>query len=83
MSKIIPRGSTPSLIGGTNGKPLRAMAGKKCDCYRCHDVLIKGQLCIDIPKLGGPFAGTKRVCNDCFKQILDKTALDLQALRQI
>lgn len=39
--------------------------------------------CIDIPQLGGAFVTQKRVCNECFKLILDKTQADLDELRRI
>ncbi len=81
MSKAKPRGPTPSLIGGTNGKPKRVKVGRRCECSRCHDTLLKGQGCVDIPKLGTGFATSRRVCEECFEGILDKTQSDLDALR--
>lgn len=82
MRKAKPRGPTPSLIGGTNGKPKRVRAGKLCECSRCHVTLVKGQECIDIPKLGTGFSASRRVCAECFGDILEKTQSDLDALRQ-
>jgi len=78
-----PRGPTPSLIGGENGRPRRATAKKLCECDRCGEALPKGCACIDIPRLGGAFKGNRRVCDDCYQKILVKTCEDLEAAKAL
>ncbi len=83
MTKTKPRGPTPSLIGGTNGKPRRAAVLRKSSCYRCQDDLVAGTDCIEIPKLGGGYSTVKRVCDQCYAGIIQKTAEDLEALKTL
>ncbi|MBV2137075.1 MAG: hypothetical protein KUF79_09730 [Candidatus Thiodiazotropha sp. (ex Ctena orbiculata)] len=83
MKKIKPRGPVPSLIGGTNGKPKRVLVKKKSECSRCHAPFVAGQTCIEIPKLGTGYSTSKRVCDECFQSILNKTTEDLEAIKAI
>jgi len=83
MTKGKPRGRTPSLIGGSNGRPKRANVKRRSECSRCHRTLEAGTDCFEIPKVGGAFANSKRVCQECFKNILQKTAEDLEELRAL
>jgi hypothetical protein len=83
MTKITPRGPTPSLIGSTNGRPRRAIVIRKSTCYRCHAELLAGQNCIEIPKLGGGYSTPKRVCSECFQGIIEKTCQDIDELKKL
>lgn len=83
MTKKTPKGPVPSLIGGTNGKPIRVDVERLSHCYRCEDDIPSGGSCIAIPKLGAGFATTRRVCDACFAAILKKTTDDLEALRHL
>lgn len=83
MSKKTPKGKIPSLIGGANGRPHVAAVKKLSHCYRCKDDLLAGTTCIEIPKLGGAYKSDRRVCDACFGLILDQTASDLEAARQL
>lgn len=83
MTKSIPKGPTPSLIGGTNGRPKRALVKRLCQCYRCHDDLVAGTNCIEIPKLGQAYSTVRRVCDACFQLILRKTEDDLGQIREL
>jgi DNA-directed RNA polymerase subunit RPC12/RpoP len=84
MAKIKPRGPVPSLIGAANGRPKRVpIKNNGYECSRCHAPFIAGQTCIAIPKLGAGYSSDKRVCDDCFKEILQKTSEDLEAVRSI
>ena len=83
MSVGKPRGPTPSLIGSSNGRPKRVVVGKLSECCRCHCEMIKGRSCIEIPKLGGAYANSKRCCHECYKKILEKTNEDLVAVTNI
>ncbi len=78
-----PRGPVPSLIGSSNGKPERVTAQRKSTCKRCKKEILNGQECIDIPQVGSGFSNRKRVCNDCFGKILEKTQKDLDELSNI
>jgi hypothetical protein len=80
MTKTTPRGPTPSLIGGSNGRPKRVEVKRLSECYRCHDSLTKGMTCIEVPQLGGAHSNVRRICDDCFKLVLAKTAEDLAAI---
>jgi len=83
MNKNKPKGPTPSLIGGTNGRPKRVEVLKKSECSRCHALFEKGQTCIAIPKLGTGYSTSKRVCDSCFQLILKKTYEDLEAIKEL
>jgi hypothetical protein len=83
MTKKIPKGRVPSLIGGTNGRPVRLVVQRRSECYRCEDELLAGTSCIAIPQLGGGFANKRRVCDTCYQAILKQTSDDLEELRRI
>lgn len=83
MTKKKPRGPTPSLIGGANGRPIRVDVLRRSTCYRCKDELVAGASCIAIPELGGGFANKRRVCDACYQAILKQTSDDLDELRQL
>ena len=83
MKKIKPRGPVPSLIGSTNGRPKRVDVLKKSECSRCHTTFAAGQTCVAIPKLGSGYSTAKRVCDECFQGILQKTSEDLDAIKAI
>lgn len=83
MSKKIPRGKTPSLIGGSNGRPSKVLIQRGCKCYRCNDHLKNGSYCIEIPQLGGSFTNQRRVCFNCFEKILQQTRTDLETLEEM
>jgi hypothetical protein len=83
MTKVAPRGPTPSLIGGSNGRPKRVEVKKLSACYRCRDDLVKGMTCIEVPKLGGAYTSARRMCDECFKQMLSKTAEDLAEVARL
>jgi hypothetical protein len=83
MTKATPKGKTPSLIGGASGRPNRVAVMRKSECYRCHDELLKGTNCIEIPQIGGAHSSSKRMCDECFGKMLAKTEEDLAALRQL
>lgn len=40
-------------------------------------------MCIAIPKLGTGYSTAKRVCDDCYQEILRKTYEDLEAVKAI
>lgn len=83
MTKRTPKGKTPSLIGGTNGRPVRVDIERKSECYRCKDELRAGTSCIAIPKLGSAFSSKRRVCEDCYQAMLKQTSDELEVLRQL
>lgn len=83
MTKTTPRGPTPSLIGGTNGRPRRVAIARKSTCYRCHVDLLAGATCVEIPKLGAAYSSARRVCDDCFRGIVEKTSADLEEIRAL
>jgi hypothetical protein len=82
MTKTTPKGRTPSLIGGTNGRPKRVEVKKKSECSRCHVTFVAGQTCIEIPQTGA-YSSARRVCDECFQNILQKTTEDLEAVKMI
>lgn len=83
MTKIKPKGRTPSLIGGANGRPKHAVAKKLSKCSRCKDSIEMGGACFDLPKVGGAFSTTKRFCRECFQNVLKQTASDLEELQNL
>lgn len=83
MSKKKPKGKTPSLIGGTNGRPRLAEIKKLSHCYRCNEDLLAGTTCVEIPELGTGYSSARRVCDECYGLILSQTSTDLEAARQL
>lgn len=83
MTKGKPKGKTPSLIGGSNGRPKRAEVKRRSECSRCHSAIEKGADCFEIPKVGGSFSNAKRFCAGCFQNVLSKTAEDLEELHNL
>jgi hypothetical protein len=83
MTKKKPKGKTPSLIGGSNGRPRRTDVQRLSHCYRCNDDIVAGTSCVEIPKLGAGFSGAKRVCGECYQLIIQKTAQDLEELQNL
>jgi len=83
MTKTKPRGPTPSLIGGSNGRPRRASVVRKSSCQRCHAELLAGATCIEIPQLGGAYTNRRRICDACFQEIIKKTSDDLEEVKTI
>lgn len=81
MSK--PKGKTPSLIGGSLGRPEAVTAGRLTYCKRCGASIVKGEKCYDVPKLSRVFSSPKRFCSICFKNVLEQTKHDLAALEAI
>ncbi len=83
MTKEIPKGRTPSLIGSTLGKPRRVAVAAKSECKRCKGEITKGTNCVAIPQLGGSFTNLKRFCEDCYGKILEQTQADLDGLKSL
>ena len=83
MNKRKPRGPVPSLIGGANGRPKRVAVKKKSMCSRCHVPFAAGDSCISIPKVGGGYSNAKRVCDECFQKIVEKTAEDFEKIKEL
>ena len=80
MKKCKPRGKTPSLIGGSLGKPRKCVVQRACDCKRCKATIQKDAECYEIAQLGGSFTRYKRYCNDCFSAIVYETRTVLDDL---
>lgn len=78
-----PRGPVPSLIGSGNGRPKRLTVQRQCKCSRCHAPFAARDTCIAIPKLDGGYSTPKRVCDECFQAILEKTSDDLEAIKAL
>ena len=83
MNRRNPRGPVPSLIGGGNGRPKRVAVERKSKCSRCHIPFAAGYTCIAIPKLGSAYSTAKRVCDECFQRIMEKTADDFEEVRAL
>ena len=83
MNRRKPRGPVPSLIGGANGRPKRVPVQRRSKCSRCHTTFASGKTCIAIPQLGGAYSTAKRVCVECFQQILEKTAEDFEKIKAL
>ena len=73
----------PSLIGGSNGRPKRVDVQRQSKCSRCHVPFMAGETCIEIPKVGGAYSSAKRVCDECFQDILKKTGEDFEEVREL
>jgi len=73
-------GKCPSLITGNNGKPKLKIAGRKSKCKRCGNEILKGDLCVSIPKPGTFIKRT--FCLDCLSKIIMQSRRDLDKLEQ-
>ncbi len=78
-----PKGKTPSLIGGSLGRPVHATAGKRCPCSRCKGYILKGSACFDVPQPSKTFNSPRRFCVECFASVLAETRTDLDALQAL
>ena len=77
------KGKTPSLIGSSLGRPIKATAGRKCECSRCNTEIVKGAECYDVPQPQKPHSTTRRFCRMCFEAVLKKTKSDLGELQSL
>ena len=66
-----------------SSRPKRASVKRLSKCYRCHDDLVIGTTCIEIPKLGQAYSTDRRVCDTCFQLILSKTDDDLAEIKKL
>ena len=82
-SNEMPKGSCPSLIVSTNGRPKRVQVERRSGCTRCNGHIEAGQDCFGIPKLGSGFATVKRFCGPCFQAIIKQTEKDLEEVRKL
>ena len=83
MTKNKPKGRTPSLISGSNGKPHKVDVKGRSLCARCKDSIEIGQKCFGIPKTNSRFRKVSRYCKECFDNILDKTQDDIDLLKKL
>jgi len=74
------KGKTPSLIGGSLGRPVTTTAGKRSPCSRCDVDILMGEQCYDVPRPAKKFRNTRRFCSACFKAVLGQTRRDLEQL---
>jgi len=77
------KGPIVSLISGANGRPTREYAGKAFSCHHCKTPFAKGEPYVAIPQRKGAHAHQLRVCDTCFKPILEKAAADIEAFRTL
>jgi len=77
---MTPKGKTPSLIGGSLGRPELVTAKGTCKCSRCKEKLAKGDVTFMVPQPGKTFSSPRRFCVGCFTSVLAKTREDLAAL---
>jgi hypothetical protein len=80
---MTPKGKTPSLIGGSLGRPELVVAKGTCKCDRCKEKLSKGTVTFKVPQPGKTFNSPRRFCSGCFKLVLAKTREDLGALEAL
>lgn len=76
------RGKTPSLIGGSLGRPKVVQAKGISKCTRCKESIGAGIICSEIPGLRGAFKSPKRYCLGCVRQIVDQTKIDIDQIEQ-
>lgn len=83
MNRKTPKGKTPSLISGKNGRPKIVevkKASTRTDCARCDSQFYAGTVCAEIPQMGKAYSHSIRVCKDCFTAILQQSKKDLEEL---
>ena len=80
MSSRVPRGPVPSLIGAAHGRPKRVAVRRQSKCARCHAAIAAGGDCIAIPRLRSGYSSDSRMCDQCFRKILEKTSADLREI---
>jgi hypothetical protein len=80
---MAPKGKTPSLIGGSLGRPQQSTAGRASPCSRCDAEIVRGEKCFDVPRLAKPHSSTRRFCAACFGAVLEQTKADLAKLEAL
>jgi hypothetical protein len=80
---MTPKGKTPSLIGGSLGRPELVTAKGTCKCGRCKEKLGKGTVTFMVPQPGKTFSSPRRFCSGCFRLVLAKTREDLATLEEL
>ena len=80
MKKI--RGKIPSLLAQSTGKPSIYNCNRKTICRRCKESIHSGAKCVKIPKLKSGFTSKEIFCLDCFRSILQQTAVELHELEE-
>lgn len=76
----MPKGKTPSLIGASLGRPKKTICGRRTACSRCHEDILKGDVCYDVPRVKKPHASSRRFCGGCFAEVVDQSKRDLDGL---
>jgi hypothetical protein len=76
------KGKIPTLISGSSGSVKYVHAQRKRPCKRCDGDITSQQHCVEVSVPGGGFSRVKTFCISCFKEILDKTEVDLADLRR-
>ena len=78
----MPRGRIPSLISSSSGKPRYTTVKRACSCSKCNGTLATGDVCAEIPKVGGAYTNWKRYCLNCFQAVIEQTDKDFQEIKQ-
>jgi hypothetical protein len=71
------KGKTPSLLSMSTGTPSVHTCGRASSCDRCDDLMAKGVVCFQIPKLKSGFTSRPIFCVGCTAEIVAKTKSDL------
>lgn len=79
----MPKGKTPSLIGSSLGRPSKVTCGRSTPCSRCGQDIAKGQECYDVPQPLEPHSSTRRFCQACFRDVLERTKRDVAELERL
>lgn len=80
MTKL--KGKTPSLLTKSSGTPSSHSCGRKTQCSRCKEDILKNSSCFVIPKGNSGFSNKKPYCLKCFGDILTQTNKDIAALEK-
>ena len=72
------KNNIPSLINGSAGVPVVAIAGKQCSCRGCGSAISKG-IVVSIFRIAAKAFphNSKRFCAGCFKKVLAKTTASI------
>lgn len=77
----MPKGKAPSLISGSNGGLDVGETKIRSTCYRCKESIPGGSRVwlLKVQKAG--FSNQRRLCIACATDVVERTQLDLDAIR--
>lgn len=77
----MPKGKVPSLLSANNGGIVYDIVQRRSECGRCKYTLTAGAKIGLLKVQTAGFTNKKRLCPGCISDIIDKTQLELDIIR--